>query len=375
MSNRSGSAGGWRVRRSIATELEVAVDYVRGGLAMLPKSLVDLAMTIPPGWVEEYAGGSPATSSDREQRYTIEYLARWAEVLEVEDYDTAAAVMREITVDDAIGQVVETCGLEPATKLGPAERLSDLEVRLYGHLASQFGFYPPSDARVLERERAEALAAIRVLRGEPFHGRFWHWMDRFYYEAYQPWRATRLDVIAAFEHTALDRLGGPEGAGPPDLGWLPPENVLVSLPAVRAAAEEGKFEVVFWAEPFGLSSAFVWAPGMLAISFAADGVDLEYSTTVRDDLISKLKALADPTRMGILRMIRLFDFDNTQIARYLEVSRPTVSVHAKILSDAGLISTNREGRQARHAFHPDALRQLCDELLHYLDVPAESPNE
>ncbi|MEA3510792.1 MAG: metalloregulator ArsR/SmtB family transcription factor [Actinomycetota bacterium] len=342
---------------------------------MLPKSLIDLAMTIPPGWIEEFPVGSPATSSDREQRYTIEYLARWAEVLEVEDYDTASAAMREITVDDAIGQVVETCGLEPATRLGPAERLSDLEVRLYGHLASQFGFHPPSDTRVLERERGEALAAIRVLRGEPFHSRFWHWMDRFFYEVYRPWRETRLDAIAALEQTAIAGLGSLDGTGPPDLGWLPPDNTLVAIPAVGAAAEAGEFEVVFWAEPFGLSSAFVWAPGMLAISFAPDGIDLEYSTTVRDDLISKLKALADPTRMGILRMIRLFDFDNTQIARYLNLSRPTVSVHAKILSEAGLITTTREGRQARHAFHPDAVRRLCDDLLRYLDVAAENPDE
>ena len=63
----------------------------------------------------------------------------------------------------------------------------------------------------------------------------------------------------------------------------------------------------------------------------------------------KLKALADPTRISILRMIRYFDADNTQIAGWLDVSRPTVSVHAKTLAEAGFISTERDGRQARTA--------------------------
>ena len=306
-------------------------------------------------------------------RFTLEYLARWAEALEVEDYDTASRAMKELTVDDAISHTVRASGLDPAVDLQPVERLIDLELRLYADLASQIGFYPPSDAAVLGRERDAALGAVQVLRGGPLHGRFWHWMDRFYYEAYRPWRMTRLDAIAALEDTAIAGLGGREGISPPELGWLPPDNTLIAIPAIGAAALAGEFEVCFWAEPFGLSSGLMGAPGMLMTSFAENGIDCGYSITVRDELTSKLKALADPTRLNILRMIRMFDFDTTQIAGYLEVSRPTVSVHAKTLADAGLISTTRDGRKARHAFHPDAIRQLSDELLHYLDLPAEGP--
>ena len=88
-----------------------------------------------------------------------------------------------------------------------------------------------------------------------------------------------------------------------------------------------------------------------------------------------IESLSDPTRMGILRMIRPFDADNTQIADFMDVSRPTVSVHAKALADAGFISTERGGRQGRHGFHPDAVRKLCEDLLRYLDVPVEGQNE
>ena len=110
-------------------------------------------------------------------------------------------------------------------------------------------------------------------------------------------------------------------------------------------------------------------------SFAEHGIDRDYSIAVRDDLTAKLKALSDPTRLHILRMIRSFDADNTQIAGFLDVSRPTVSVHAKTLAEVGLISTERDGRQARHSFHPDTVRKLCEDLMRYLDVPAEGTVE
>jgi len=341
---------------------------------MLPSVLVGLVMAVPPSWVEELDALGTAMSPKGEPRYTFECLARWANATEIEGYDAASAAMQGVTVDSAIRQVVEASGLEPSRDLEPTEQLIDLELRLYARLALQTGLYPPSDTEVLQQERGERLAAVSVLRGEPLHGRFWRWMDRFYDEVYRPWRTTRLDFIADLEEKAVDGLGAWEGVGSPNLGWLPPDNILISVPTVGDAVAAGEFEVVFWAEPFGLSSAIVPAPGVLAVSFAEHGIDVDYSLALRDDLASGLKALADPTRVSILRMIRNLDADNTQIAGYLGVSRPAVSVHAKILADAGFISTSRQGRQARHAFHPDKVRYLCAELLRYLEVPVERPD-
>ena len=375
MSSRPASSGGWRVRRSIATELEVATNILHLSPAMLPKSLIDLTMKIPPSHVEEFKALDPAKSPDAEQRPIFEYLARWAHVETVEDYDAATGAMREVTIADAIAQVAEATGLKPADDLEPTEQLIALELRVLTQLAHQFGLYPPSDPAMLEKERKHVLFAIQILRGGPLHGRFWHWIDRFHYEVYRPWRVAHLDTIATLERTAIDGLGGREGTGPPALEWLPPDHMLVSIPTARAAAEAGEIEIVFWAEPFGLESGAVGAPGMLMTSFAEHGIDREYSIAMRDDLTAKLKALADPTRLDILRMVRFLDADNTQIAGFIGVSRPTVSVHARTLADAGFISTEREGRQAQHSFHPEAVRKLCEELLRYLDVPSEGQNE
>ena len=338
---------------------------------MMPTSLTDLVTAVPPTWIIELNTLETAAPSDRVQRYMLEYLIRWAAVEEIEDYDEASAAMRQVTLNAAISRVVETSGLEPAPDLDPTEQLIDLELRLYVQLAVQAGLYPSSDARVVEQERGEIAAAVQVLLGGRLHGHFWQWMDRFCHEAYLPWRTKHLDSIVQLEQTAIDGLGGREGTGPPDLGWLPRENILVAIPAVGEASEAGELEVVFWAEPFGLSSSITLAPGTLMTSFSPLGIEKDYSTSIRNDLTSRLKALSDPTRMSILRMIRLFDADNTQIAGYLDVSRPAVSAHARILADNGFISTTHDGRHARHAFHPDAVRQLCDDLLRYLDVRVE----
>jgi DNA-binding transcriptional ArsR family regulator len=342
---------------------------------MIPVGLTDLVTAIPPTWITELDTLETVTPSHRVQRYMLEYLVRWAAAEEIEDYDEASAAMRQVTLDAAINQVIETSGLEPAVDLDPTEQLIDLELRLHDQLAVQSGLYPPSDARVLKQERSEITAAVQVLLGGRLHGRFWQWMDRIYHQAYLPWRTKHLDSMIQLEQTAIDGLGGREGTGPPELGWLPRDNILIAIPAVSKASEAEELEIVFWAEPFGLSSAIWLAPGTFTTSFSALGIDHDYSTTIRDDLTSKLKALSDPTRMSILRMIRMFDADNTQIGGYLEVSRPAVSAHAKILADNGFINTTHDGRHARHAFHPNAVRQLCDELLHYLDVRAEDPDE
>jgi DNA-binding transcriptional ArsR family regulator len=51
------------------------------------------------------------------------------------------------------------------------------------------------------------------------------------------------------------------------------------------------------------------------------------------------------------------------------IARPTASVHAKVLAEAGFITTERDGRQAGHSFNPDSITRLCDDLIRLLDVP------
>jgi ArsR family transcriptional regulator len=132
--------------------------------------------------------------------------------------------------------------------------------------------------------------------------------------------------------------------------------------------EAGELTVVFWVEPFGLASTWTQMPDEIKLSFAEPGTLSEQFTIVVGELATIMKALADPTRLRILRLIRHFDLDNTQIASYLNISRPTVSVHARVLREAGLITTERTGRQARHTVNPGALERVYDALGSLFDV-------
>ena len=66
---------------------------------------------------------------------------------------------------------------------------------------------------------------------------------------------------------------------------------------------------------------------------------------------------------------------NTEIADYLGLARPTVSIHAKILREAGLIRSHQDGRLVRHALVPGAVRHLFHDLERFLDLPADEKDE
>jgi ArsR family transcriptional regulator len=85
-------------------------------------------------------------------------------------------------------------------------------------------------------------------------------------------------------------------------------------------------------------------------------------------LIRIAKALADRTRLSILRTIaQRGQLCCGDIARTFDVTQATVSHHLKVLNDAGLIDTRREGQfiQVR------AVRRTLDEYRRALGQSLE----
>jgi ArsR family transcriptional regulator len=56
-----------------------------------------------------------------------------------------------------------------------------------------------------------------------------------------------------------------------------------------------------------------------------------------------LKALADPTRLRIMRLLAAMELAVGELAQVLGQSQPRVSRHVGILCDAGLAERRREG--------------------------------
>src|SRR5689334_11561934 len=60
-------------------------------------------------------------------------------------------------------------------------------------------------------------------------------------------------------------------------------------------------------------------------------------------LADLLQALADPTRLRILSLLRRMELSVGELAILLDQSQPRVSRHVRILADAGVVERRREG--------------------------------
>ncbi|MEU9688737.1 ArsR/SmtB family transcription factor [Amycolatopsis japonica] len=81
-----------------------------------------------------------------------------------------------------------------------------------------------------------------------------------------------------------------------------------------------------------------------------------------DDLV--FKALADPTRRFLLD--QLFARDGrtlTELESEVDMSRFGVMKHLKLLEEAGLVVTRKEGREKKHFLNPVPIRQIHDRWI------------
>ncbi len=59
--------------------------------------------------------------------------------------------------------------------------------------------------------------------------------------------------------------------------------------------------------------------------------------------VKVMKALSDPNRVKILKMLQRRHLCVCEIQAALEIAQPTVSSHLKILEDAGFVISRKEG--------------------------------
>jgi len=77
------------------------------------------------------------------------------------------------------------------------------------------------------------------------------------------------------------------------------------------------------------------------------------------DASAKLKALGHPVRLAIV--IRLSEEGGTcacDFAELFSISQPAVSQHLKVLREAGLVRTRRDGTQIYYSLDPDGVRTV-----------------
>lgn len=73
-------------------------------------------------------------------------------------------------------------------------------------------------------------------------------------------------------------------------------------------------------------------------------------------------ALSDPTRRAVFEHLAHHPSAVGALAERLPVSRPAVSQHLRVLSDAGLVTVRVDGTRRIYAASPDRLAELRDWL-------------
>jgi len=72
-----------------------------------------------------------------------------------------------------------------------------------------------------------------------------------------------------------------------------------------------------------------------------------------------LRALADPTRRAILRLVHEDELAAGEIARHFPaMSRPAVSQHLRVLAGAGLVEVRPSGNLRLHRCRPEGLTDV-----------------
>lgn len=70
------------------------------------------------------------------------------------------------------------------------------------------------------------------------------------------------------------------------------------------------------------------------------------------------RALADPTRRDILKMLASQEMTIAEVAENFDMTRAAVKKHLKVLNDGGLISVEVSGRSRVNALNPEGLRRV-----------------
>ncbi|MBN1383193.1 MAG: winged helix-turn-helix transcriptional regulator [Deltaproteobacteria bacterium] len=93
------------------------------------------------------------------------------------------------------------------------------------------------------------------------------------------------------------------------------------------------------------------------------------------DFIKVMKALSDPNRVKLLKLLQEKLMCVCEIQAALGIAQPTVSKHLKILEDAGLVGHKKEGLWVNY-FLTDGRKSpyaatLLGQLKHWLDTEPE----
>jgi ArsR family transcriptional regulator, arsenate/arsenite/antimonite-responsive transcriptional repressor len=88
-------------------------------------------------------------------------------------------------------------------------------------------------------------------------------------------------------------------------------------------------------------------------------------------LDATLKALGDPTRREILRVLRDADLTAGEIAELFPMTAASVSHHLSVLKAAELVTAERDGRNVIYSLNSTVFQQFLNEMMGFFEIGGE----
>ena len=75
------------------------------------------------------------------------------------------------------------------------------------------------------------------------------------------------------------------------------------------------------------------------------------------------KAISDPTRREILKLLNDKDLSAGEIAKHFDISKPALTKHLNILREAELVSSEKQGNFVIHSINVTVLQQALSGFM------------
>lgn len=87
------------------------------------------------------------------------------------------------------------------------------------------------------------------------------------------------------------------------------------------------------------------------------------------------RALADPTRRAILRMLSGGDQTAGELGEKFGMTAPAMSHHFNVLKESGLVEARRQGQQIVYSLNTTAMQDIARNMMDMFHVKEGSPGE
>ena len=84
------------------------------------------------------------------------------------------------------------------------------------------------------------------------------------------------------------------------------------------------------------------------------------------ELVKVFKAVADPNRIRILKMLQQKKMCVCELAAVLGITQPSVSRHLSMMKNAGLVQDERDGQWINYALCEEKLNQYAPVIMKHL---------